>query len=382
MQAFVNKLLVPSLNWLAVFAPLALVLEIAHHAGAPWARPIWIFVASALAIIPAAGWMGEATEHLGARLGERLGGLLNATFGNAAEFIIAGMALYSAARSPGRAATMHSIVKASLTGSIIGNVLLVFGAAAVVGGFRHPVQRFSKSAARTNTTLLWLATVGLLIPAFFRYAVHAATDRLHDLSLEFSLILLVVYGFSLVFAFWPSARDGDVPSAPTEQAVVQSLNPWSLSRSVTVLLAATALIAVLAEFMVGSVHEASETLGLTDLFVGVIVVAIVGNAAEHGTAVQMAWRNRIELSVSIAVGSSIQIAMFVAPVLVLLSYAFGAPMDLVFTGAEIVSVAVSVLIIGQIANDGETNWLEGVMLLAVYIMLGILFFYLPSPVAR
>jgi Ca2+:H+ antiporter len=375
----------PSLNWLVVFLPIAAGLEIAHTwFQAAWATPTAIFVCSAIAIVPAAGWMGHATEELAARLGDAWGGLLNATFGNAAELIIACMALAAAAANPERAPALLDLVKASLTGSIIGNVLLVLGVALLVGGLKYKVQRFNAAGTRVNATLLALAAGAMVMPAMLYHFTHELRGPVQELSVEFALLLLLCYGLSLVFTLHthkhlyvsaPSS-DADEGVEPGEHTRGHAAPPvWqSLGR----LLGATVVVGVLAEFMVGSVEAASQAIGLTELFVGVIVVAIVGNAAEHSTAVLMAWKNRMDLALGIAIGSSIQIALFVAPALVLLSYVFGVRMDFVFTLPEIVAVLLAVWILAQIAGDGESNWLEGVLLLLVYAMLATMFFHLPA----
>jgi Ca2+:H+ antiporter len=372
MPRWLARLARPSLDWLLIFLPIALILEAVH------AAPTWVFVCACLAIIPVAGWMGHATEHLAGRLGEGIGGLLNATFGNAAELIIAGMALWRASRSPESVAAMHGLVKASLTGSIIGNLLLVLGVSLLAGGLRYNIQTFNATAMRTGGTLLTLAVIALLIPDLFAYILPQPRPPLQSLSLELSGLLLVVYALSLVFTLKTHkhlyvGEDVDEELAEAEHSHASA---WSVRRSLTVLLVATIGVAVLAELLIGSVEEASTALGLNKLFVGVIIVAIVGNAAEHSTAVLVAMRNRMDLALGIGIGSSIQIALFVTPVLVLLSYAFGAPMDLVFTPAEIVSVGIAVIIMTQIAEDGESNWLEGVFLLVVYLMIGALFYHL------
>ncbi|NUP98879.1 MAG: calcium/proton exchanger [Armatimonadetes bacterium] len=366
----------PSINWLIIFLPIAVILEVGHLNHAPWASPTLIFLASALAIIPIAGWMGHATEHLAARLGEGIGGLLNATFGNAAELIIAFMALLTAVREPEQRALMHGIVKASLTGSIIGNVLLVLGIALLAGGLRFQAQRFNPVGTRVNATLLTLAAIALLIPGLFSQVVSPLSPTVEALSLELSVVLLVVYALSLVFSL-KTHRHLYVGDESAEEGA-EHHEHWSVRRALGVLVLATVGVGVLAELMVGSVHAAAASLGWTDLFVGVVVVAIVGNAAEHSTAVLVAMRNRMDLALTIAIGSSIQIALFAAPLLVLVSYALGAPMDLNFTVAEIVAVGVAVITVEQIASDGESHWLEGVLLLTVYVMLGVLFFHLPA----
>jgi len=358
-----RKLLKPSLNWLLVFAPSALWFE--------YFRPenhTAIFLCACLAIIPLAGWLGHATEHLAARTGEAMGGLLNATFGNAAELILALIALRKG---------LHDVVKASLTGSIIGNVLLVLGAACLAGGLRFNIQRFNSSGARSQASMLFLAAIALIMPAGFHY-FGGAQARLQEagLSLEISLVLLATYFASLLFSL-RTHRQLFQSSKSIEEA--ESHAPWSTARAFTVLGVSTAMIAWMSEVLVGSVEQAAHAFGMTSVFVGVIVVAIVGNAAEHSTAILMAMKNRMDLAIGIAIGSSVQIAVFVAPFLVLASYVVGPrPMDLVFTPAEVAAVGLAIAITSQIAGDGETHWLEGVQLLAVYIILGIVFYFLPE----
>ncbi|MGH7822904.1 MAG: calcium/proton exchanger [Candidatus Binatia bacterium] len=359
-------LLKPRLDWLLVFVPAVFALEFM----APDAH-VAIFVVACLAIIPLAGWMGKATEHLAERTGEGVGGLLNATFGNAAEMIIALMALRRG---------LGEVVKASITGSIIGNILLVLGAALLAGGVRFPSQRFNVAGARIQATMLMLAGVALVAPASYHHlAGPQGVTREGSLSVEISIVLLASYLLGLVFTLHTHrqlfAGHGAEAAAVEEEAHAS----WSLGRSFGVLGGATALVALVSEVLVGSVEHAAEAFGMTNVFVGVIVVAIVGNAAEHSTAILVALKNRMDLSLGIAIGSSIQVALFVAPLLVLASYWVGPrPMDLVFTPAEVLAVALSVIITAQIAGDGESNWLEGVQLLAVYVILGLVFYFLPE----
>jgi Ca2+:H+ antiporter len=350
------------LSLLLVFVPVAAVLEFTHAPG------VYIFAASSLAIIPLAGLMGKATEHLASTLGEGIGGLLNATFGNAAELIIAILALK---------AGLHDVVKASITGSIVGNILLVFGLSAVVGGARYQQQKFNVVAANLGSTLLLLSAIALVIPAIFHLIVgDAAGVGERKLSLEIAVVLLITYVLSLVFTlkthrhlYGGAAEHGDA---------AHGAEGWSRRKSVGVLVGATALVAVMSEFLVGAIDAAARMLGMNEVFVGVILVALIGNAAEHSTAVLVARKNKMDLALNIAVGSSIQVALFVAPLLVLLSYVVGPrPMDLRFTTLEVVAVAVSVGAMAQISQDGETNWMEGVQLLAVYCILGMAFYFLP-----
>lgn len=376
----------PSLNWLLVFLPAAIALEIGQRwLNASWADPTAIFICAAIAIIPAAGWMGRATEHLGTRLGEGVGGLLNATFGNAAELIIAFTALLAAARDPAKAEAMHNIVKASLTGSIIGNILLVLGLALLAGGIRKKIQKFNVTAARAGATLLMISVAALILPALFVHVADAPRETVASFSLEISIILLLVYGLSLLFSlhthkylYTGGSQSGADSGEDGEHAGVYERH-WSTKKSVGVLVGATVVVALMAEFMIGSVQAASQAIGLSELFVGVVIVAIVGNAAEHSTAVLVAWRSRMDLSLSIAIGSSTQIALLVAPLLVLVSYAMGGkPLDLVFTIPEIVAITIAVWITSQIAGDGQSHWLEGALLLTVYLILAALFFHLPA----
>ena len=353
------------LNLLLVFVPVAIVLEYSV------VSPTLIFIASCLAVIPLAGLMGHATEELAERLGEGVGGLLNATFGNAAELIIAIIALR---------AGLFDLVKASITGSIIGNILLVFGLSTLCGGLRFTTQKFNATAASAGSTLLVLSAVGLLVPAFFHAIVgNTARAAEHNLSLEIAIVLIVNYALSLIFTLKTHRHlyTGDVRIEPDEPG---NLHSGPIRKPVLMLLLATMGIAVMAEFLVGAASETAEAVGWSEVFVGVIVVAVIGNAAENSTAVLMALKNKMNMSINIAVGSSIQLALFVAPVLVLLSYGIAPhPMDLIFTPLEVLSVAVSVLIMAQVAGNGESHWMGGVQLLAVYAILGIAFFFLPAP---
>jgi Ca2+:H+ antiporter len=367
------QFLKPSLNWLLVFLPVTVWLE-HFQPGAHTA----IFATACLSVLPLAGWLGRATEHLAAKTGEGIGGLLNATFGNAAELIIALVALHKG---------LFDVVKASLTGSIIGNILLVLGAAFLVGGLKHRTQTFNPTGARTQATMMTLAVIGLVVPAAYHYLVSESPARAglapadlatleRDLSLEIAVVLLSTYAASLVFsllthkALFSGSPDNTEPHAE---------HGWSVTRSLAVLTGATALIAWMSEILVGSVEQAAHSLGMTSVFVGVIVVAIIGNAAEHSTAILVAHKNRMDLSLGIAIGSSIQIALFVAPVLVIASlFMAPRPMDLVFTPAEVMATGLAVAIAGQLARDGESNWFEGVQLLAVYTILALLFYFLPD----
>ncbi len=359
-----------ALKLLLVFVPVAILAHALHGGG------IAIFVCAGLAIVPLAGLMGDATEALAARLGAGAGGLLNATFGNAAELIIALAALQRG---------LHDVVKASLTGSIIGNVLLVLGVACLAGGVGRERQTFDRQAAGIGSTLLALAAIGLVVPAMFHFVAEGAVTRgaltsAHEaalargLSLEISIVLFVVYLLSLLFSLRTHRHLYAGAGHPEGAAPART----PVTRAVITLLVATALVAWMSELLVGAIEETSRALGLTEVFVGVIVVAIVGNAAEHSTAVLMAMKNQMDLAMNIAIGSSIQIALFVAPLLVFVSRVMpGTPMDLEFTLFEVLAVGIAVFAMTLVAQDGESNWLEGVLLLAVYLVLALAFFFLP-----
>lgn len=351
------------LNWLLVFVPIA--------AGLHYLRPdshTLIFITAALAIVPLAGWLGRATEHIAERTSEGVGGLLNATFGNAAEMIIAIVAMQRG---------LHGVVKASLTGSIIGNILLVMGASALAGGLKYKTQEFNATGARVQATMLTLAAVALVLPAAFHFlSGPAGIVKEYDLSFDISIVLLLTYALSLLFTLHTHKQ---LFAGHVSEAAEENPASWPMTKALGLLAVSTALIAWMSELLVASVEIAAHDFGMSTIFVGIIVVAIVGNAAEHSTAVTVALKNRMDLSLSIAIGSSIQIALFVAPVLVLLSYMIGPrPMDLVFTPAEVLAIVLSVAIASQTAGDGESNWLEGVQLLAVYVILGIVFYFLPE----
>jgi Ca2+:H+ antiporter len=354
-----------ALDVLLIFVPLAAALRLMGG------DPAVVFIASAVAIVPLAALMGKATERIAGRVGEGLGGILNATFGNAAEFIIAFVAL-----SHGQT----DVVKASLTGSIIGNVLLVFGLSAVLGGLRYRRQEFNRTAASMASTLLTLSTVGLIVPALF-HLVSKGSDApvMDEVSVEISIVLLVTYALSLVFALRTHShlyaahvpRPGAPPLPSAEPA-------WGVRRALITLVAAAAATGWMSEMLVKTVEPAAHALGFTKVFIGVILVAVIGNAAEHSTAVLVAMKNRMDLSLHIALGSSLQIALFVAPALVLISHLTPHPMDLLFTSFEVVAVALSVGVVNLVAMDGETNWMEGILLVAVYLVLAIAFFFLPA----
>lgn len=374
----ITSFLKPSLDWLLIFVPIAIALRFIPSLENPTA----LFIVSCLSIIPLAGWMGKATEHLAEHLGQGIGGLLNATFGNAAELIIALFAL-----SKG----LEGVVKASITGSIIGNLLLVLGLSLIAGGVKFKTQQFEKTAASISATALTLAAIALLIPTVFHFVAGQVPvaqggwtpAKEQNLSLAIAVVLFLTYIGTLYFSlvthkdlFVGEAIQGAAQEVGHEEE--ESGDHWSKGKAAMVLLIATAFVALISEFLVGAVEAARGALGFTEVFVGVIVVAIIGNAAEHSSAILMAMRNKMDLSLGIALGSSLQIALFVAPILIFASYAFGKPMNLEFTIPEVVAVFGSILIVQQICSDGESNWVEGLQLLSVYAILAILFFYLPD----
>ncbi len=344
-------------SWLdlfLLFVPLTVALELLK------ADPLLIFITSGLAIVPLAGLLGRATEHITTHVGAGIGSLLNASLGNAAELIIALAALREG---------LHDVVRASLTGSILGNILLVLGVSMVAGGMKYERQTFNRTAAGMGSSLLLLAAVGLVIPALFHFTASARGAQVeHELSLVIAIVLFLIYGLSLAFSLRTHRHlfQGETPDAHD-----LGEEPWSYRMSLGVLAAVAILIGLMSEMLVGSIEPAAHKLGLTQVFVGVILVALVGNAAEHSTAVLI-------LALGIAVGSSLQIALLVAPLLVFASYLFGAPLDLIFTPFEVAAVTMSVLILGFVSMDGESHWMEGVMLVGVYTMLAIAFYFLPA----
>ncbi|GGJ30199.1 calcium/proton exchanger [Deinococcus roseus] len=353
------------LNWLLIFIPIAVYLEFSQG------NAVWIFVASMLAILPLAGLMGRATEELAIRAGSAVGGLLNATFGNATELIIAFFALK---------AGKLDVVKASITGSILGNILLVLGLAVFLGGLKHKTQVFNQKNAGILTSLLTLSVIGLLIPAVFDLAsvnfAHVAqpADLDFKVSVAAAIVLILIYLGNVYFSL-VTHKDMLSPHDDEEHEAAT----WSVPMAVGVLLASTVAVGFMSEFLVGSLEEASHALGLSEFFVGIILIPIIGNAAEHASAVMFALKNKMDLAVTIAVGSTIQVALLVAPLLVLLGLTVGQKMDLVMHNPlELIAVAAGIVIANSIARDGESNWLEGLMLLGVYVLLAFAFFYFPT----
>jgi Ca2+:H+ antiporter len=354
---------------LGIFIPTAVALEIAH------ASPVLVFSAAALGVIPCAAVMGEATEAIAAKTGPGIGGLLNVTFGNAPELIIAFFALLEG---------LQEVVKASIVGSVIGNILLVMGAAMLVGGIPREKQTFSQTAASAQSAMLMLALAALIFPAIFQL-IHGGGlpgvgeervdfgSDLEKLSLGVAIILLVSYGAGLLFSLKTHRAVFNPYGAEQED---EEEHRWSVKRAAVFLAISAVLVGLMSEILVGSISDASKDIGLSEFFVGVFVVAIVGNAAEHWVAVLVAAKDKMDLAVNIAIGSSAQIALFVAPVLVLASFVVGPdPMALVFNGYELGALLFAVLIANLVTQEGESNWFEGVQLLALYAVLGLVFYF-------
>ena len=351
---------------LVPFIPAAVALELAHASAA------LIFIVAALGIIPTAALMGLATEELAARSGPGIGGLLNVTFGNAPELIIALFALNEG---------LQEVVKASLVGSILGNILLVLGGAMLVGGLRRDRQYFDRTAAQVQSAMLFLAVAALVMPAIFELVEGKGLpgvgaerveygSTIETLSALTAVVLIVTYVIGLFF----SLRTHRDLFNPHYEGGEEDTMGWSVRRSVILLAVAGAAVGLMSEVLVGSISEASESIGISEFFVGVIVVAIVGNAAEHWVAILVAFKNKMDLAVNIAVGSSAQIALFVAPILVLVSFVLGpSPMALVFNGFELGAILIAVLIANYVTSEGESTWYEGVQLLAVYVILALAF---------
>jgi Ca2+:H+ antiporter len=357
---------------LLAFVPVSIAAHFLH-----WGSLV-VFITAGLAILPLAGWMGMATEELALVLGPSMGGLLNATFGNATELIIALVALD---------AGLIDVVKASLTGSIIGNLLLVLGLSMLLGGLRYKEQEFPSIVARMNASSMNLAVIALLVPTAVNYTSAGIDETtIQKLSVAVAIVLIAVYALTLLFSMKTHTYLYDVGiaeieiaegrdlTAAEEEVAIEKIN---LPLWIGVLLGCTVLVAIESELLVDSLEEATAMLGLTSLFTGVILLPIVGNAAEHATAVTVAMKNKMDLSVAVAVGSSLQIALFVAPVLVIAGWSMGKPMDLDFNPFELVAVVVAVLITNSISSDGKSNWLEGTLLLAAYAVLALAFYFHP-----
>ena len=353
--------------FLLVFVPVAVVLEFVH------ADHITLFIVAAIALIPLAKLIGDSTEHLSTHYGPTVGSLLNVTFGNAAEIIIAIVAI---------SAGLLDLVKASITGAIIGNILLIFGLSVVTGGFKFKEQRFNKENVGFQSSMLFLAVIGLAVPTIVSFTMLPGSENEQNIQLlsdSLAIILLIVYVLGIIFTFFThkhlfSQADAIRAKAEVEEEVHAS--HWSKKKSFLLLAASMVGVIVVSEILVGSVEETGEQLGFGELFVGAIIVGIVGNAAEHSSAILLARKGKIELSIGIAAGSGTQIALFVVPILVFAGIALGQPFNLVFTLFELAVVFLGAIILNLIVHDGKSNWFEGVMLTAVYIIIAIGFFFI------
>lgn len=341
---------------LLIFVPLSIIGSLLQ-----WDQRVVLFC-SAVGIIPLAWLLGEATDELTAHTGPRVGGLLNATLGNAAELIIAIFAIRQG---------LLELVKASITGSILGNILMILGLSVLLGGLRSGTQRFDRSEAGLNATMMTLAIIALIIPSIFGHAIEVENHQgVEWLSLGVAVVMIGIYALSLVYSF-VSAPGSVISEGHAEPA-------WSVRRAVLVLTVVAIFVGWLSEILVSTVEPVIESLGITEFFVGVMLIPLVGNVAEHMVAVQAAWRDRMALSLAISFGSSMQIALFVAPLLVFVSLAMGHPLTLIFNEFELLALGAAVGIAALISLDGESNWLEGAQLLAVYAIVGLAFFFLPT----
>lgn len=348
------------INALLVFIPLTVAFEMLGF------DPLWVFLGSAAAIIPLAKWMGVATEELSYKMGEGLGGLLNATFGNATELIIAIFALQRG---------LIEVVEASITGSIVSNFLFVLGLSMLVGGWGKVKQEFNRTAASVNSSLLTIAIMGLVLPAMFALvSKNTGFIVLEEVSLAVAALLMLCYILSLWFSLKTHKHlyiGGKHAGEPEENG-----KGWDTKKSIIVLLIATIGVALMSEMLVGVIEHVAEAAHMSQFFIGVILIPLIGNAAEHLTAVTVAAKDKMDLALNIALGSSAQIALFVAPLLVFLSLLLGNPMQLVFNELEVVSIAVAVFILNSIVHDGESHWMEGVLLVVSYLIIAIVFFFM------
>lgn len=344
------------LKYMLIFVPISFIAEFMH------ASPSIMFILAALSIIPLAGLMGEGTEEISFYSGPKIGGFLNGTFGNATELIISFFALKQG---------LFEVVKSSIAGAVIGNVLLVLGASMLAGGLRHKTQTFNKKVVEISSSMLLFAVIGLCIPALFTHTVDQSllNTRYEGLSVVVAIVMISIYVLSLVFSFFTHKH---IYISNTEE---ENNAKWSLKKAISVLIISTILIAIESEFLVSGIESITSSLGLSEFFVGIIIIPIIGNAAEHSTGIVMAMKNKMDVALEIAIGSSLQIILFVAPILIFLSLLF-TPMSIIFNEFELIALIVSVFIVNRVSNDGESNWLEGVQLLAVYFIIAASFFIL------
>lgn len=354
------SLLIPKLSKidaLLIFVPLVLATKFLNLA----LSPVAIFIIAILAILPLASKMGEATEDLAHHYGSHIGGLLNATFGNAAELIIALIAI-----SKG----LTELVKASITGSIIGNLLFVLGLSIFIGGFKYKEQKISSSIAGMNSTMLLIAVISIVVPSVFALIPGHTLQDENNLSIVISVLLILLYALSMWFSLKTHSYLFVKKSAPREKA------KWTKMHAGLLLLGATILLALISEILVSQVEQVGHTFGISEIFLGAVIIALIGNAAEHLAAIFFALKNDLDLAVNVTVGSSLQIALFVAPLTVLAGVLMQIPMNLVFTTFEVVALFASVLVVNEIANDGRVNWFEGAQLIILYTIIAALFYFI------
>lgn len=342
------------LKFLLVFIPISFIAKFLNASGTI------MFLLSAASIIPLAGLMGECTEEISFYTGPKVGGFLNGTLGNATELIISFFALKEG---------LFEVVKSSIAGAVIGNVLLVIGASMLAGGLKYKSLKFNKEVNEVTSSMLLFAVIGLCIPALFTHSVNPSllNTRYEGLSLFVAIVMIIIYVLNLLFSFVTHKHlyESNVAHEGTAK--------WSLKRAIITLIIATIFIAIESEFLVGGVESLTESLGWSEFFVGIIIIPIIGNAAEHSIAVMMALKNKMDVGLEIALGSSLQIILFVAPVLIFISLFF-TPMSIIFNQFELIALIAAVLIANKVANDGEANWLEGVQLIAVYLIIAACFF--------
>ena len=345
------------LKFMLLFVPISFIGKFLNFS------PTIMFILAALSIIPLAGIMGEGTEEISSYTGPKIGGFLNATFGYATELIISFFSLFSC---------LFQVVKSSIAGSSIGNILLVLGASMFIGGLKHKTQNFNINVVETTSSMLLFSLIGLCVPAFFTHTINPnlLNTRYEGLSLVVAIVMFILYILSLIFSFFTHK---DLYATTTEEEGHES--KWSLKKSIIILVIATVIIAIESEFLVGGIEDITSKLGLSEFFVGIILIPIIGNAAEHSTAITMALKNKMDVAIEIALGSSLQIILFVAPVLIFLSLLF-TPMSIIFNPFELVSLIASVIIANKVASDGQSNWLEGAQLMAVYFIIAAGFFIL------
>lgn len=356
MKRFTAYIRHKPISLILVALPLAYLAEIFH-----WG-PVWVFALSAISVIPMAAYIGEGTEALAAYTNPRIGGLLNATLGNAAELIITIVAIR---------AGLLELVKASITGSILGNLLLVMGLSMVVGGVKHGQQTFDRRQASRNAILLVLAVIALLIPSIFSgYIENPQSTRVEALSVGTAIIMMVLYGLSLLY----SLRFEGAPISHKSTEEIIHKPAWSIRKALIILALATIGVVLASELLIGAVEPVMAGLGISEFFIGIILIPLIGNVAEHFVAVQVAARDKMDLSVEIAVSSSLQIALFVAPILVFISLIFNNPLQLIFNELELIALIAGVIITAFVSEDGESNWLEGSVLLTIYLILALGFF--------